>query len=221
MISIVGVKLLFMFIMKLVLLSWSGISYMSTLCPLFTAWALAASIRSAWLVGAIAHPTVFATCWSSSTSPRGMSHRTSLEESDCSKPDRTSGPLATAVDSTCAKLTVLPAQSSPLVLSGSFHSHLGSWSTHRSSAFWTSLVGSKAPCTSGDLHFGNCTVISFTRGGFAIAIPSKLPARQGLRRAVSSGGGAKRCHARSMSKGVILQNPHTLHVSKAEAQRVD
>ncbi len=22
------------------------------------------------------------------------------------------------------------------------------------------------------------------------------------------------CHARSMSKGVILQNPHTLHVSK-------
>ncbi len=27
------------------------------------------------------------------------------------------------------------------------------------------------------------------------------------------------CHAHSMSKGAILQNPHTLHVSKAEAQR--
>ncbi len=30
-----------------------------------------------------------------------------------------------------------------------------------------------------------------------------------------------RCHARSVSKGVILQNPHTLHVSKAEAWRAD
>ncbi len=30
-----------------------------------------------------------------------------------------------------------------------------------------------------------------------------------------------RCHARSMSKGVILQNSHTLYVSKAEAQRAD
>ncbi len=28
-------------------------------------------------------------------------------------------------------------------------------------------------------------------------------------------------HARSVSKGVILQNSHTLHVSKAEAQRAD
>ncbi len=28
-------------------------------------------------------------------------------------------------------------------------------------------------------------------------------------------------HGHSVSKGVILQNPHTLHVSKAEAQRVD
>ncbi len=29
------------------------------------------------------------------------------------------------------------------------------------------------------------------------------------------------CHARSVSKGVILQNSHTLHVSEAEAQRAD
>ncbi len=34
-------------------------------------------------------------------------------------------------------------------------------------------------------------------------------------------GEANGCHARSMSKGVILQNPHTLHISKAEAQRAD
>ncbi len=32
---------------------------------------------------------------------------------------------------------------------------------------------------------------------------------------------ALHCHARSMSKRVILQNPHTLLVSKAEAQRAD
>ncbi len=29
------------------------------------------------------------------------------------------------------------------------------------------------------------------------------------------------CHARNVSKGVILQNLHTLCISKAEAQRVD
>ncbi len=30
-----------------------------------------------------------------------------------------------------------------------------------------------------------------------------------------------RCHARNVSKGVILQNLHTLCISKAEAQRAD
>lgn len=38
--------------------SSSGISIMVTLCPLSTAWALAASCPMAFLVRAIAHPTV-------------------------------------------------------------------------------------------------------------------------------------------------------------------
>ncbi len=33
--------------------------------------------------------------------------------------------------------------------------------------------------------------------------------------------GSSRCHARNVSKGVILQNLHTLRVSKTEAQRAD
>ncbi len=61
--------------------------------------------------------------------------------------------------------------------------------------------GPKAPADgNGDLHFGRHMVISFPRGGFAArstvstdAIPSKLPARQGLCRAINAGGAFSTC----------------------------
>ncbi len=193
--------------MKLELSSWSGTSDIVTLCPLCTAWALAASCPAAfWSV--VEREVRF-----SKVSPRkGARDWTPPIERLPQASHRSTGgrshlvpsSLSFLVNRSLVSFSVPPSSSRPAsrqALATNWGHLLESGLSSIFPMAASSGFGPKAPCDgTGDLHFGSHTVTSFPRGGFAArstvltdAIPSKLPVRQGLRRAVNAGGAFSAC----------------------------